>query len=200
MPDISIDDLQKFAVGLAFLLPGAIIIYVRSLFLTGRRRSHGEEAFSYVVITSVYFAATLPVVYNVLTATSRYFAMWLIWVVLFFIFPLVTGIAVGVASQHSWLRKVLGRAGLRIVHPVPTAWDWKFGQRDEHWLIIKLKDGTEFLGYYGRQSFASSDGERDIYVEQVFDRDGDGPWVPLPQGLWVQVSEISTIEFLPVER
>jgi hypothetical protein len=73
-------------------------------------------------------------------------------------------------------------------------------QRNEHWLIIKLRDGTEFFGYYGRQSFASSDGERDIYVEQVFDRDGEGSWIPLPQGLWVQVSEIVTIEFLPVER
>jgi hypothetical protein len=200
--DFSVDDLQKFALGLALILPGAVIIYVRSLFLTGRRRSHAEEAFSYVVITCVYFAIALPIIYNLISDTDRYFTMWLLWVVIFLVAPVVIGVIFGISSQQSWLRWLLAKIGLKVVHPVPTAWDWKFGERNEHWLIITLKNETKFLGYYGQKSFASSDGERDIYMEQVFEREGedDEPWKPLPQGLWVQVSEISTIEFLPVQR
>ncbi|MHC2792576.1 hypothetical protein ACVINZ_001588 [Mesorhizobium jarvisii] len=83
---------------------------------------------------------------------------------------------------------------------MPTAWDWKFGQRTEHWLIIKLKDGTVFQGYYGPKSFASSDDDRDIYVEQIFERDVEGKWVPMPNALWVQASEVSTIEFLDIQQ
>ncbi|TPK65566.1 hypothetical protein FJ546_10295 [Mesorhizobium sp. B2-4-19] len=185
---------------LALLVPGALIVCIRSRFLTGRRRSHTEEALSYAIVTLFYFAATLPLFHAIYTSDAPWWQRWALWVALILVIPALIGLALGVAYQKGWIARCLKRFGIDVIHPIPTAWDWKFGQRNEHWLIIRLKDGTVFHGYYGMGSFASSDGERDIYLEQIFDRDELGTWVPLPQGMWVQVSEVSTIEFLPVSR
>jgi len=126
--------------------------------------------------------------------------LFLYLIAIVFVAPVAIGILIGVWHQKGWGNRILELVGLHVINPIPTAWDWKFGQRNEHWLIIKMKDGTTFYGYFGRRSFASSDGERDIYVEQVFDFNDQGNWKPLAQGVWVQACEIATIEFMAVDR
>ena len=72
----------------------------------------------------------------------------------------------------------------------------------EQWVLVTLKDGTRFGGFYGAQSFTSSSpDERDMYIQWVYDIDEDGTWsVPDSEnGLLIAAGEIRTIEFLPYE-
>ncbi|MBZ9846427.1 DUF6338 family protein [Mesorhizobium sp. CA14] len=195
-----VEDLSKVANGLALLVPGLLILYVRAQFLTGRTPSHTEALLSYVVVTIIYYAAVLPLFALGIQKDTDAIWVWLGWAGLIIVVPLLIGLLLGLGHQKEWYGKVCEWLNLEVVHTMPTAWDWKFSQRTEHWLIIKLKDGTIFHGYYGLKSFASSDNERDIYVEQIFSRNRAGSWIPMPNGLWVQAAEVSTIEFLDIDR
>ncbi|MGO4639592.1 DUF6338 family protein [Mesorhizobium sp. 2RAF45] len=199
MPDIAIADVQQVALGLALLVPGALIIFVRSRFFTGRRKAHSEEFLSYAIVTLLYLAIFLPVFEAVYKSGSTPRQIWALWVVLILIGPLTIGTFLGLAYQHGWTAWVLRSLGLEIVHPIPTAWDWKFGQRKAEWVIVKLKDGTYFRGWYGAESFASSEpGDRDIYIQQIFveREDGDKLWDETNRSAYIAGSEISTIEFI----
>lgn len=61
-----------------------------------------------------------------------------------------------------------------------------------------LKDGTEFTGLLGPDSFISSNpNERDLYVQKLFERDDDGNWLETEKSLYVGKDEIRTVEFWP---
>jgi Family of unknown function (DUF6338) len=83
---------------------------------------------------------------------------------------------------------------------VPTAWDYKFGQSSAQWMLIVLKDGTKFAGFFGDGSFASSClKNRDIFLQQVFEIDDNENWTPSRRSLLVAAGEIRTIEFWPLD-
>ena len=82
---------------------------------------------------------------------------------------------------------------------MPTAWDWKFGNMDNEWVLVTLKDGTRFAGFCGAQSFISSDpAERDIYVQWIYDIDDNHHWQSRGEtGVLITSGEVKTIEFWP---
>jgi len=87
-------------------------------------------------------------------------------------------------------------AGLNAVHEVPSAWDWKFGKGENLWILVKLKDDTEFAGFCGENSFISSDpSERDIFIERVYELDDNNVWhEQAGKGVLIAQGEIRTIE------
>lgn len=125
------------------------------------------------------------------------------WASYVFAIPFLTGIIIGALVQRNfliWLFKtrVLRWTGIKPINHVPTAWDWKFGQTAEQFVLIALKDGTEFTGLLGPDSFISSNpGERDLYVQKLFERDDDGNWLETEKSLYVSKDEIRTVEFWP---
>jgi hypothetical protein len=64
---------------------------------------------------------------------------------------------------------------------------------------VTLKDDTKHVGLLGAKSFISTDpSERDIYIEKVYERQGDGEWKDV--GDWsvlIAGSEVKTVEFKP---
>jgi uncharacterized protein DUF6338 len=123
------------------------------------------------------------------------------WVLVFLVIPALLGVLAGIAAQRNWVGRLGHRFGLSPVHAMPTAWDWKFGLREEVWTLVTLKDGTVFGGYCGSASFMSSDpAERDLHVQEVFELDENNTWRPKLSGLYVAHGQISTIEFWPVNR
>jgi hypothetical protein len=82
-------------------------------------------------------------------------------------------------------------------HAEPTAWDFKLGRMSPSFVLIVLKDGTQFRGLLGARSFISSDPkERDLFLEKVFEvGDGEADWQPTEKSLLIGAGEIRSIEF-----
>lgn len=195
------EDVARIFAGLGLLIPGALIVYVRSLFLTGRRQLHREATLTYVIISILYLALALPAFTLLYNSTEVAWLHYVLWVLLILVIPLATGILIGAAHQHEWLGFIRDLLRLKIVHPMPTAWDRMFGMQKPQWLVVRLKDGSSVLGYYGGNSFASSDpSERDVYIERVYLAGTEGRWQPTKNGILLQSSQIASIEFMEIEE
>ena len=197
MPDLS--SLGNLYLILAFLVPGLIALFVRSQFVTGRTLPHGAPLLSYLTVSIVYYALALPFVDVVVSMREPGYPKALSWFTLIFVGPAIFGLLLGLNVQKQLLRRLLRWCGLNPVHVMPTAWDWKFGDMREQWVLVTLKDGTRFGGFCGKDSFMSSDpAERDLYIQWVYDIDDENNWTsPGTKGALIGAGEIRTIEFWP---
>lgn len=197
MPDFqSLDNLYMI---LGFLVPGLIVLFVRSQFITGRRPPHATVLLSYLTVSIIYYALALPLVDLVQSIQEPGYGKSLAWFGLVFVGPAIFGLFLGINIQKGLFRRFLKWIHLNPVHVMPTAWDWKFGGMGEQWVLVTLKDGTRFAGFCGEDSFMSSDpAERDIYIQWVYDIDDDNKWTPRgDNGVLITAGETSTIEFWP---
>jgi hypothetical protein len=198
MPEIK--SVESLYLIIGFLTPGLIATYIRSQFVTGRGPRHTEAALSYVVISIVYYALAYPAVEYVLSITGPGRWKALCWFGLIFVGPVFFGLLLGLNTQREWFRRILRRLKMNPVHAMPTAWDWRFGAMREEWVMVTLKDGTKFSGYCGANSFMSSDpNERDIYIQQVFDRNKKDQWIPRSSSVLIAGGTIQTVEFWPIK-
>ncbi len=199
MPNIrSIDTVYLI---LAFLVPGLVITFVRAQFITGRTRAPTEAALSYLALSVVYYALTLPAVDYATTLKPIGSDKALVWFALIFVGPALFGLLLGFIAQKEIARRLLQFLGLNPVHVMPTAWDWKFGTMSEAWILATLKDGTKFAGFCGQDSFMSSDPqERDLYIERVYELDDQNAWHARSSGVLITAGQIRTIEFWPFKN
>ena len=154
----------------------------------------------------IYIALAYPFARFILQKSQYTSIDVLIWFALIFVAPAVFGLLLGWINKElttqknwlSWLHRFLQSCGLIILHPIATAWDWKFIDTSEQWVIVTLKDGTYFGGYYDHDSFISSDpSERDIYIHCIYEIDDDGKWCLRPgTGMLISPGEVSRIEFI----
>ena len=178
---------------LMFIVPGLIILSMRSQFVTGRRPSHSAALLSYLAVSAFYYALILPFVDFAKPPGV------VAWFLLVFVGPAIVGLLLGIEIQFDLSRKFLRRCRLNPVHSIPTAWDRKFGKMGGQWVLVTLKNGTTFAGYCNSDSFMSSDPvERDIYIPWLYDLDDDNKWVERSESsVLITSGEVSTIEFWP---
>jgi len=195
----SVDDL--FIV-LGFVVPGFVALYVRSLFVVGRKTHNLNEILSYLVVSVGYYAVILPVILWLISGDGYGLGRIVAWLFIILICPAVFGLFLGINVQKGFLRSFLVRFGVTPVHCIPTAWDWKFWAGDTNWVLVTLKDGTRFAGVCGPESFISSDpAERDIYIQRIYDIGEDNKWLPRGDtGVLITAGEIQTIEFWPYQQ
>ena len=194
MPDLkSLDDLYLIV---GFLVPGLVVLSVRSQFVTGRSPPHSEALLSYLAVSVIYYALALPFVDSIHKSGD---GKALAWFALTIVGPAALGLLLGINIQKNLFRRVLQGCRLNPVHGMPTAWDWKFGGMTDQWVLITLKDGTRFGGFCGSESFMSSDPtERDIYIQRIYDINDEKNWSPRGEnGVLIAAGEIKTIEFWP---
>ncbi len=199
MPELT--DPTTLYLTFVFVVPGLVITYFRSQFTTGRMQSHSEAILSYLALSALYGALILPGIDWLTKDSADQDIGTLYWIGLIFVGPAIVGSLLGYSTRTNAIRRLLNYIGINPVHAVPTAWDWKFGGMNEQLVLVTLKDGTKFPGYCGRSSFMSTDPlERDLYVEKVYAWGDNDAWINNGEhGLWVNASEIKTIEFFPVE-
>lgn len=105
--------------------------------------------------------------------------------------------SLGRSKRVQW---VLDRLILQPFHPVPTSWDFVFSKGLPASVIVTLKDGRSVFGYWGENSFASTEPtERDIFIEKVFQAPEDGGPCrerPRSKGMLILAEEIRHIEFM----
>lgn len=184
---------------MGLLVPGLVVLFVRSQFVTDRRTSHSTVLLSYLTVSLVYYAIAYPFLDLGQLLYEHEGDDALAWFLFIFLGPVLLGLFLGINVQKNLLLRFLKWCGLNPVHAIPTAWDWKFGNMDEQWVLVTLKDDTRFVGFCGQESFISSDPtERDIYIQQIYDIDDENNWSwPGQKGILIAPGEIRTIEFWP---
>ena len=195
---LTIDNLQLF---LTFAVPGIVTVYFRSQFLTGRMPPLTEGLASYVVISLVYQAFVLGLLIEP-SKVSLFddLGRWQ-WSLLVFVVPAIIGIVSGLNVRHGWSAKLLSRVRANTVHPIECAWDWRFSNCKECWALVKLKDGTRWVGVLGENSFLSSDPhERDLFMEKVYLIGEGDAWSANTSSVWIGHSEIHSIEMWPKSK
>jgi hypothetical protein len=193
-------DLVSIQLFFAFVVPGVIATYIRAQFLTGRIPSVKDNVFEIIVLSSVYYSVVIvvcqPILENLPGPRLYHDAAW---VCLTIIGPIVFGCVLGVAAQRHFFARLAHRLNLSMVHVIPTAWDWHFsGLRGYCYILVMLMDGGHVAGYFGPDSFASSDGgERDLYLEEEVDWTEEQGWKQRPErvGILIPAREIKCIEF-----
>lgn len=114
-----------------------------------------------------------------------------------FVIPALLGLLSAVISKQLWVARLFEPKRKSPVHPIASAWDWKFNNLSECWVRIKLKDGVVWAGRMGNKSFVSSSlEERDLYLEDVYVIETDSVWTKQDSGVLITHDQIASIEFL----
>jgi hypothetical protein len=191
----SIQDIQLL---FAYLLPGFLIAFVFSRFFAAKPRGLTESLINYLVLTAIYYSLTYPI--SGLIFGEGFDPKNPYTVLIFFILgPILFGLLLGTLNRQNAFYRLLQRLGIRMVHPVPSAWDWRFYNiKAGTFVLITLQDGSKVGGRFGLESFASSDSaERDFYLDEIWNIDEDGEWTELEEkkGVLLAAREIKYIEF-----
>ncbi|MPT48386.1 MAG: hypothetical protein E2598_08195 [Sphingobium sp.] len=190
-------DLDKAQLFLVLAVPGIVILYMRGQFLTGRALPSSDGLMAYITVSLVYYPIALPAFVWLQGLTNL--AAATVWILTIFIVPAAVGILLGMNARKGWLQYILRKLGMGTVHPINSAWDWRFVDCKSCWALVILKDGTKWAGFLGTESFMSSDpAERDIYIQQVYEIDKSNNWLPRTSGVWIAHGEIQSIEFWPI--
>jgi hypothetical protein len=182
---------------LAFFVPGLVLLTVRSQFLTGSERQGNEQFLRYLTSSAINYAVFGPVIYWALSEAQNWKMRPLVWCLAMLVGPAFLGLLAGVSARIGLFRRLVARFGVDVVHPMPTAWDYAFTHElPRKMVLVTLKDGTEYAGYYGGKSFASSEiKERDLLLEQLYTRNDHNVWRESGSSLLVAQGEIRTIEY-----
>ncbi|MFN3775269.1 DUF6338 family protein [Sphingomonas parapaucimobilis] len=165
-------ELTKIA---TLLVPGLIILGIRTRFKEGAVAELKDRVVGYGVASATYYAVVAPLFH---LSWGVELTPWLWALSHYYITPLFIGLAIVWFDQSEWFYTICSKAGFRLAHHIPAAWDYAFSKLSRGTFVwVKLNSGTEYAGKMGRSSFASSStAERDLYLEEVWTIEDNGPW------------------------
>lgn len=184
-----------------FLVPGFIIDEIVATLMPMKIYSEGARTLKYIGYSvfnlSVWIWLFYLVKVNVDNSSVGY---WVLLVLCLLVTSLISGVIIGLIRKFELLRKMFARFNINIIHPVPTAWDYKFSEiQTEKWVIVTLENDKHVYGKFGYESLASSEkDERDIFLEEIYTLDEEEKWVKKERtdGIWIKASNIKIIEFI----
>lgn len=194
---------------IAAVVPGVIIVFVRSQFVKGSILPYPAGFLSYLTVSTVYWLVLLVLIFPlgmlILNFTEAHFLITsvdefkaLICVV---IVPILVGLISGWVATKGYVYRILSLFKLNPIQPTPTAWEWCFSETVEQFVLITLKNGVQFGGMLDSDCFASSDIEnQDIYISEVYEIDNQNNWIPQGRGVFLSSGEVSSVEFIPIEE
>ena len=160
---------DKIGLFLYLCAPGFILTYMRAQFHAGRMPPPTEGVLTYVTLSVIYQAAILPFTDLKLSSLTNAQLPTYEWALLIFILPALFGAILGINARNQWTGKLLKKLGINTVHPLASAWDWRFGKCRECYVMITLKNETKWAGSEAKNPFSSNPGERDVYLERVYE-------------------------------
>lgn len=90
-----------------------------------------------------------------------------------------------------------------LPHPMGRAWDYFFSTRQCCWVLVTLKNGKKYGGYYGSNSFSSSSPEpAQIYLEKHWALDNDGDLdheLKDTLGIIILTNDIESVDLIKVK-
>ncbi len=190
----------------AFLVPGFVWSSVVSLLVPRRSRAPQLRMLEFLTPSCLNYGlwswALFLLFSSDLLRERSYLAAFSLFAIVF-VSPIGLGVLSGWLRQRNAIASFLGRFGFHTIHPLPTAWDWKFSRGYPYWFIVTLADGACIYGLFGRNSFAGDEPTgRDLYLEAMYYLDNDGEWYPVEQtgGVWIAATHIAVVEFRKLEE
>ncbi|WP_409525157.1 DUF6338 family protein [Nitrincola sp. MINF-07-Sa-05] len=191
---MSIWDLDKLLLFIAFVIPGFISIKVYELIVPSVTRGSSKQLIDAIAYSCINYALLIWPILEIEASSIRLShptAYKLFYLLVLFVFPVIWVVL------WRWAR------GLELIqrnlpHPTGKPWDYVFSQRQWYWVVVTLKDGRKVAGKYGRNSFSSSSpAPEQIYLEEtwVINEDGgfDRPRVSTA-GTIILADQIATLE------
>ena len=191
------------------VVPGVIVVFVRSQFVKGNILPYPAGFLSYLTVSTIYWIVLLLLIFPmgilILEYTGTQYFLILLYDFKEFIFvifvPVIVGVIAGWVAKKGYVHKILGFMYLNPIHPTPTAWEWLFSDSVEQYLLITLKNGVQFGGELDSDCFVSSDvGNQDIYISETYEIDYKNNWNPKGRGVYLSNGEVSSIEFFPIKK
>ena len=133
---------------------------------------------------------------------------WLVfcWIVIvLFVAPLVTALALSWLWRFEPMQPFLSKLGMSVTQTIPTAWDWVFlSQTDGCWIVAEMEDGSVVGGEYGAGSFASLSPHRsDLFLEKEYELDENHNFLavlPDTVGVWINAEKVKHIHLYRVSE
>jgi hypothetical protein len=204
---MDVSDINSAIAIILFLMPGFVADWTMSLFIPKSGFGDRQMILRYLTLSSLSYALGIPLI--ALFNFMNWLQGWTLFVLAFaliFVLPVAIGLIVSYGYYHrslnSLLLKVSGAFNLRPLPSMPNAWDdvfFRISQSEGVWLIVALKDGEFFGGWFGGKSFASTNPEdRDIYIEKIFQIDKSGAWhdTTRPTGILVKLDNVKHIQVI----
>ncbi|MDE0646301.1 MAG: DUF6338 family protein [Gammaproteobacteria bacterium] len=189
------------------VVPGVIIVFVRSRFVKGNILPYPAGFLTYLTVSIIYWLFLLTLILPMIDLILDYgkISHWFTpinsikEIICIILIPISIGFVSGWASRKEYVYRILKKLQLNPIHPTPTAWEDCFSDTDVQFVLIKLKNGNQFGGKLDTDCFISSDIEnQDIYISQIYEIDEQFQWNKQDRGVFISSGEISSIEFIPI--
>ncbi|WP_183075967.1 DUF6338 family protein [Salmonella enterica] len=182
-----------------FIMPGFISMRVYRLFHPSADSDTSKVLIDVVSYSCINFSILLIPIYlieinNVFISHPVLYYLFYIFVLI--IVPVLLPIILLKIRSCEKVKQVLP-------HPIGRSWDYFFSTRQCCWVLVTLKNGKKYGGYYGGQSFASNSPEPEqIYLEKHWALDDDGDFdheLTDTLGIIILTNEIESVEFIKVK-
>ncbi|EKO4006960.1 DUF6338 family protein [Vibrio fluvialis] len=188
---MSIWEVDKLVLFIAFVIPGFISIRAYELFFPGNNEDSSKKLIDAITYSCVNYALLFPLIYWVENAQENIIIQVCFYSLVLFFAP--------VLWVYIWKRiRETQYVQDRLPHPANRPWDYVFSQRKPYWIIVTLKDGTKLAGKYGGKSFVSScPNKEQIYLEQSWELNAEGGFERAHEqssGVLIITDEISYLE------
>lgn len=142
---------------------------------------------------------TIPVIDWYTEGTLRDHTLYLVlWAMLLLVlWPIAAGVICSWLITLDRVDNALKKINKDYISRIPSAWDYAI-RTGPAFVRVHLSDGTVIGGVYDQHSLADDDGERDLFLETVYNLDENGDFdevVPASAGVWVPRESISHILF-----
>jgi uncharacterized protein DUF6338 len=188
-------NVDKLTLFLVFVLPGFISIKVYDLMVPGERRDFSKSLLEAISYSTLNFGALFWLI-ALIRRDGFYGGHFILYSLS------VAMIMVGIPACWPllFLRLSTWRPiAKHLVHPIRKPWDYVFGKREPFWIIVHLQNGQRIGGWFGIESFASSDpADEQIYLEEAWILDEAGRFlspVERSRGIIIMKQEIRAVEF-----
>ncbi|MBJ9194655.1 DUF6338 family protein [Citrobacter freundii] len=181
-----------------FIMPGFISMRVYRLFHPSADSDTSKVLIDVVSYSCINFSLLLIPIYlieinNIFISHSVLYYLFYLFVLI--IIPVLLPIILLKIRSCEKVKRVLP-------HPIGRSWDYFFSTRQCCWVLVTLKNGKKYGGYYGSESFASNSPEPEqIYLEKHWALDDDGDFdheLTDTLGIIILTNEIESVEFIKV--
>lgn len=195
--------LYTIIAAIAFLIPGFIITNLKKRVVPEVDKDYKTKIFENFIYSFLnIFLWSLPL-YKIYSNfdfwKEKYFFLWIIAFIIIFVSPVTITLIIIICDKYDLFRKLCEYLKITSVDTEPSAWDFKFKNLKEKWVLVTLSNKRVVRGHLGAEkAFMSSNSkERDLYIDEVYRMNDKGEWIKREEtdGIWIKNEEIRCIEF-----